>query len=82
MIHPIFVATIILALKLIILHGPNGQEIDINPHEVSSIRDTTATTEGHFGKGVKCLLFMTNGKVNGVVEHCDDVRTLIEAEKN
>jgi hypothetical protein len=69
-------------LLLITLHGPNGQEIDINPHEVSSIRDPAAGTEGHFPKGTRCLVTMTNSKVNAVIEDCMTVRFLIAAEKD
>jgi hypothetical protein len=68
----------LFALSLIALHGPGGHEIDINPNEVSSIRDTSIVTEGHFSKDIKCLLFMTNGKVIGVTESCKEVLRLIE----
>jgi len=71
----------LFALSLITLHGPNGQEIDINPNEVSSVRDISVATEGHFGKGVRCLLFMTNGKVIGTAETCFDARRLIEEKR-
>jgi len=71
----------LFALTLITLHGPNGQEIDINPNEVSSVRDISVATEGHFGKGVRCLLFMTNGKVIGTAETCFDARRLIEEKR-
>ena len=71
----------LFALSLIVLHGPNGQEIDINPNEVSSVRDISVATEGHFGKGVRCLLFMTNGKVIGTAETCFDARRLIEEKR-
>ena len=71
----------LFALTLITLHGPNGQEIDINPNEVSSVRDISVATEGHFGKGVRCLLFMTNGKVIGTAETCLEARRLIEEKR-
>jgi hypothetical protein len=72
---------IIPIIMLVTLHGPGGQEIDINPHEVSSIREPSAGTEGHFPKGVHCLITMTNGKTNAVVDDCDAVRMLLEKDK-
>jgi hypothetical protein len=76
---PIF--PFVLALNLIVLHGPDGAEIDINLNEVSSIRDRSVASEGHFAKGVNCLLFMTNGKVIGVREDCDQVRMMVQNGK-
>jgi len=66
---------------LITLHGPNGQEIDINPHEVSSVREPSAGAEGHFPKGTRCLVIMTNNRVNAVIEDCETVRMFVEKEK-
>jgi len=44
---------LLLAYHLIMLHGPGGHEIDVNPHEVSSLRDPSVVYEGHFAKGTK-----------------------------
>ena len=68
----------IAAFHLIQLHGPNGQQIDLNPHEISSIREPSEGSEGHFEKGTRCLVFMTNGKVNAVSEDCDTVKIMTE----
>jgi len=73
--------TVVLVMKLLRLHGPTGQEIDINPHEVSSLREPSEGSEGHFGPGTQCLIFMTNGKVNAVTEHCENIRGMIEEAK-
>jgi hypothetical protein len=68
----------IAAFHLIQLHGPGGTQIDVNPHEISSLRDPSVVPEGHFAKGIKCLLFMTNGKVVAVTEDCDTVKIFVE----
>ena len=72
---------VIPIILLITLHGPNGQEIDINPHEVSSIREPAAVAEGHFPKGTKCIVIMNNSRVNAVLEDCNTVRIMVEKEK-
>jgi len=68
----------VLAFHLILLHGPNGQEIAINPQEITSLREPTEASGDHVAKGVKCLVTMTNGKVNGVVEDCGMVKVMTE----
>ena len=80
MIHTI-ILTVILAYKLLVLHGAGGHEIDINPNEISSVRDPFNLSEGHVAKDIRCLLFMTNGKVIGVTEDCHTVKMMIEMEK-
>ena len=69
---------LLLAYHLIQLHGPGGHEIDVNPHEVSSLRDPRIASEGHFAKGTKCLVFMSNGKGLAVSEECEEVKKMIE----
>ena len=78
----LFLTAAIAAFHLIQLHGITGDEIDINPHEISSIREPGGVaSEGHFAKGIKCLLFMTNGKVTGVTEDCKTVKIMTEEAK-
>ena len=72
---------IIPIIMLITLHGPGGQEIDINPHEVSSIREPVAGAESHFPKGTRCVIIMNNSRINAVNEDCDTVRIMVEQEK-
>ena len=68
----------IAAFHLIQLHGPGGQEIDVNPHEISSVREPSEGSESHFPKEIKCLIFMTNGKINAVLEDCKTVKIMTE----
>jgi hypothetical protein len=65
-------------LIFIQLHGPGGQIIDIAPNEITSLREPQAGSEAHFGKGVHCIIKMTNGAINAVVEHCEAIRAEIE----
>jgi hypothetical protein len=65
-------------LIFIQLHGPGGQVIDIAPDEITSLREPQANSESHFGKGVHCIIKMTNGAINAVVEHCEAIRQEIE----
>ena len=69
---------IFVLLRLILAHAPNGDEIEINPVEVSSIR-APRDAEGNFPKEVDCVLVMTNGKVIGVLEDCRTMKLMIEA---
>jgi hypothetical protein len=71
------VFVLILALHLIVLHGPGGQIIEINPNEVSSVRAPQAVTRRHFAPGIRCVITMTNGNFNAVVEPCDQVDKLL-----
>jgi len=64
-------------IVLVQLHGPAGQEIFVNPKEVTSVRQPQAIAERHFAPGVRCILFMVNGNFIGVTDLCDDVRKLL-----
>ena len=66
------IATALAALQLIFVHGPDGQRIELNVDQISSIREPRER-EGHFAREVQCLVFMTNGKWIGVIETCDEV---------
>ena len=78
MIMILILATVFAAYHLILLHGPNGDTINVNPHEVSSLRDPSVGSEGHFAKGTKCLVFMSNGKVLAISEECEEAKKMIE----
>jgi hypothetical protein len=65
----------LVAILLVQLTGPDGkQRIDINPAEVTSIREPSASAEGHFARGTKCIVVMTSGKFVAVHESCTKVR--------
>lgn len=71
---------LVLALNLVVLSGPEGQIVRINPSQVVSVREPRNTAEGHFNKDVRCLIHMADGKFVAVTETCDIVRQLLEGE--
>jgi hypothetical protein len=60
-------------IQFVFVHGPDGQEININVAEISSIRQPRENSESHFAKGTNCLVFMTNGKFIATTELCLDI---------
>lgn len=67
-------------VALIELHGPQGQIIYVNPHEVTSIREPrdVIQRQGHFAPGTHCILVMTHGSFIAVTDPCAEVRRLME----
>jgi hypothetical protein len=63
---------VIAAIVLIELHNPSGAPIEINPTEVSSVR-APLDTGRHWGANTRCILVMSNGRVNAVIEDCATV---------
>lgn len=72
----------LLAFKLVQLHGPNGQLIEINRDEVVSLREPRGATEKHFHQDIKCLLFTSDGKFTGVTESCAEVQDKLGSNGN
>ena len=70
----------LVVVALIVLHGPDGQRIELNPHAIVTIRDNRDTSESYFALGVRCLIHTTDGKIVHVVETCADVRRLLEGK--
>jgi hypothetical protein len=71
-----------LIIALLLLHGPTGREIRINPRNVTSLH--APTTPGHnqvVVKGANCLVNTTDGKFISVVETCADVARMIGEPK-
>jgi hypothetical protein len=71
----------LVVLHLIVVHGPDGQTIELNVNEISSIREPRQV-EGHFGKNVNCLVFMTNGKLIATEDQCPEVLDKIKLIEN
>jgi hypothetical protein len=64
---------------LVLLHGPGGREITLNPAAVTTMqasRDGVANTA--LAPDVKCLINTTDGKFVSVIETCEQVRELIK----
>lgn len=66
-------------LYLIHVHGPAGQEIEVNVIEISSIREPRKDSQSHFAKGTQCLIYMTSGQFIATIETCQVVEEKITA---
>jgi hypothetical protein len=73
-------AMLFAGLVLVELHGPQNQLILVNPSGVTAIREPRVGSQGHFAVGTHCLLVMANGDLISTREHCDEVRTKLEAK--
>ncbi len=76
MIWPI---AFLLAGVLVELHGLGGQRIFVNPDLVVNIRVPHGTDQGHWGRGLQCLVMTTDGKYIAVAETCDVVKEKLES---
>jgi hypothetical protein len=56
-------------IVLVELHGPSGQVLELNPAEVSSLREPLAVP-GHWARNTHCIIVMTNGRVIAIAEDC------------
>jgi hypothetical protein len=63
---------------MLLLHGPGGQVIDINPDHITALRERHPKIEEHFAKDVHCIVKMSDGSFNLVVEDCELIRKEIE----
>lgn len=73
----LFVLGAVRAETFVSLSAPDGGTVLINPHEITSIREPTAS--GHFPRGVRCVVVMTNKNLFAVTNTCDEVRRLAES---
>lgn len=70
--------TLVVAL-LLLLHGPTGREIRLNPHSVTSLH--MAEKQGRnqaITDAANCLINTTDGKFISVVETCEAVSRMID----
>lgn len=61
-------------VEMILLHGPGGAELAVNPAQVTSLRARTTESEGFFTPGVECMINLADGKFITVRETCEYVR--------
>jgi hypothetical protein len=69
----------IILTMLLQLTGPGGQPIEMNVDQIVSMREPRSAD--HFGEGVHCLVFTTDGKFTGVVETCKAIKQAIGAPR-
>jgi hypothetical protein len=71
-----------LVVVLILLHGPGGHEIRINPEQVTSLRAAKPGEDNKFlTEGAHCMVSLTDGKFVSVVEPCEAVQQMLETAK-
>jgi hypothetical protein len=67
------------AAVIITLHSGTGVPIEINPHEITSMRNPEPTAPSpSFSKELHCMINMSDGKYVTVKETCDQVKKMIE----
>lgn len=65
-------------VKLIELHGPDGQRVFVAEHDISSLREPTAIDmRRYFTAGARCVVVTTSGKFTAVVEGCAQIRDMM-----
>jgi hypothetical protein len=67
-----------LAIILIILHAPGGAAIEVNPDQITSLRNKNEENETYVTRGANCQINLTDGKYALVMETCAEVRKLVE----
>jgi uncharacterized protein YlzI (FlbEa/FlbD family) len=64
----------LMALHLILVHTPTGEEIHVNIDEISSVREPhDGGVSDLLTEGVHCVIGMTNGKFISTKEACKEV---------
>jgi hypothetical protein len=62
---------------LVLLHGPHGHGILVNPAMVTSMQAARqGKPNAHISEAVRCLINTSDGKFVAVIETCDQVRGL------
>jgi hypothetical protein len=67
----------LIVFAIIVLHLPDGREVDINPIEIVSLREMPEDSN-HVAKSSHCLINTTDGKFSTVIETCAEIRQMIE----
>lgn len=73
--------SMIATVALIVLHLIDGRTVTINPDQVTRLSE--AREDDNEAKalapGVRCVVYLTDGRFVSVAEECDTVRGLMEA---
>lgn len=68
-----------VVLILLMLHGPDGREIDVSVDEITSLHCKLPEVPNKlFAEGVNTIINLTDGKYVSVSEPCIEVRARIE----
>ena len=69
----------LIVMRLLTLHAPGGQEINLNPVHINSMRAGEGGDKNVLLTGaVHCVIAMSDGKLVNVTESCVQVRRAIE----
>jgi hypothetical protein len=69
---------IALLCGMILLHGPNGQALFINPAQIVSVRQPRGLNTGHWPHGTNCLVTTVDGKYVTTLETCPQIKELLK----
>lgn len=67
---------VLVVMGLLILHGPDGREITINPESITSMFKPAKGGLGH--EQANCIVNLTDGKFVSVTEKCADIEKSIK----
>jgi hypothetical protein len=72
------VAALPLLLNFVVLHRTDGQEVAINPPQVTSLRAPAGPLDHLAPHGAHCVVGLTDGKFVAVIETCRTVQQMLE----
>lgn len=64
----------LVALALLVLIGPEGQPIEVNPLAIVTMRAPRSVGQAAMVPGVQCVITTADGKFINVIETCEDVK--------
>lgn len=67
---------------LIVLHSPDGREIDVSIDEITSLQCKLPNIRNQlFAEGVNAVINTTDGKHVSVRETCEEIKAQVEAKQ-
>jgi hypothetical protein len=69
----------LIASIWIVLHGPGGYEVNVNPKRITSMRSGVPGQKNKvIHENARCVLNMDDGKFIAVIETCDQVHQALK----
>lgn len=68
-------------LALVILLGPDGQPIELNPNSIVTMRAPRSVGQAVLTPGVQCVITTSDGKLVNVMDTCEEVRAKLAGSK-
>ena len=67
---------------LIVLHGPDGREVDVSVDEITSMNCRVPGAKNQLmADGVNSVINLTDGRFVSVKESCQEIRDIIEERR-